>query len=263
MLKVAAATALTTVLLLATGARPRPAAPQADARISQIAAASGCARHRWPERGRAPVGYIKGMALMYAKSFCESRAGGPAVDVMRRPLLRNGEDALVRYQGDLAAHGVDTGSEAERLRAIYTLAIGLGMRESSGNTTEGRDVTARNPTAASAEAGLFQTSFDSFNRSPALSRLNDQYRANTGGCLLDTFKEGIPRVVTRPVFGTGPGADYQRFTRECPAFATEYAMVMLRVNRTHFGPIKRHEAEYFQPCNDMLRQVEAVASCGP
>jgi hypothetical protein len=264
MLKVATATTLMTVLLLATGgAMPHPAAPQADRRIAEIAAASPCARHIWPGRGRAPVGYIKGVALTYAKSFCESRAGGGAVDIMRRPLTRNGQDALVHYQSALAAHGVNVNSDTERLRALYTLAIGLGMRESSGNTTEGRDLTARRPTANSAEAGLFQTSFDSFNVSPALSQLFDQYRANTGGCLLDTFREGIPRVITRPVFGTGPGADYQRFTRECPAFATEYVMVMLRVNRRHFGPINRHEAEYFQPCNNMLREVEAVASCTP
>jgi hypothetical protein len=262
-LKAATAITLTLILLLAAGARPRMATPQADSRIAGIAAASPCARHAWPGRGRAPVGYIKGVALVYAKSFCESRAGSPAVAVMRRPLTRDGQDALVRYQSDLAAHSVDMNSEAERLRALYTLAIGLGMRESSGNTTEGRDVTAKHPTADSAEAGLFQTSFDSFNASPALSQLFDQYKANTAACLIDTFKEGIPRVITRPVFGTGPGADYQRFTRDCPAFATEYAMVMLRVNRTHFGPINRHEAEYFQPCNDMLKEVEAAASCTP
>ena len=86
---------------------------------------------------------------------------------------------------------------------------------------------------------------------------------NTSTCLLDTFKEGIPHVITRPVLGTGPGADYQRFTRDCSAFATEDAMVMLRVNRRHFGPINKLEAEYFQPCNDMLRQVEAAATCTP
>jgi hypothetical protein len=263
MLKVAAAVVLSLALLIAPGARTRPAASQINGRVADIAAASPCASHRWPGRGRAPVGYIKGMALTYAKSFCESRAGGSAVDVMRRPLTRNGQDALVRYQSDLAAHGVDVNSDAERLRALYTLGIGLGMRESSGNTTEGRDLTATHPTANSAEAGLFQTSFDSFNVSPALSQLSDQYKANTGVCLLDTFKEGIPRVITRPIFGTGPGADYQRFTRDCPAFATEYAMVMLRVNRTHFGPINRHEAEYFESCNDMLKQVETVASCTP
>jgi len=263
MFKVAATTALMMALLLATGASPRPAAPQAASRIAKIAAASRCARQNWTGRGRAPIGYIKGMALTYAKSFCERRAGGAAVDIMRRPLTRNGQDALVRYQADLAAHGVNVNSDAERLRALYTLAIGLGMRESSGNTTEGRDLTARRPSANTAEAGLFQTSFDSFNLSPALSQLNDQYRANTGGCLLDTFKEGIPRVITRPVFGTGAGADYQRFTRDCPAFATEYVMVMLRLNRTHFGPINRHEVDYVQSCNDMLREVEGAASCAP
>lgn len=261
MLRFAAAVALSSALLGAAGAVPKPATPQNDGRIAEIAATSPCARHRWPGRGRAPVGYIKGVALTYAKSFCESRAGGSAIDIMRRPLMRNGQDALAHYERDLATHSVDTSNEVERLRALYTLGIGLGMREISGNTTEGRDLTARRPTANSAEAGLFQTSFDSFNASPALSMLFDQYKANTGACLLNTFKEGIPRVITRPVFGSGPGADYQRFTRDCPAFATEYVMVMLRINRRHFGPINRHEAEYFQACNDMLKQVEAVATC--
>lgn len=201
------------------------------------------------------------MARVYAKSFCESRgAAETPASVMRQP-LRGDQDTLVHYRDALSDAGVDVTNDIERLRALYTLGIGLGMRESSGNTTEGRDITARNPTASSAEAGLFQQSFDSLNRSPALADLLGQYRANTGACLLETFKEGIPRVVTRPVFGTGDGAEFQRFTRACPAFATEYAMVLLRVNRRHFGPINRREAEFFGPCNDMLKEVEAVATC--
>jgi hypothetical protein len=203
------------------------------------------------------------MALMYAKSFCESRgAAGEAVAIMKQPLMR-GEDALVRYRDDLARNGVEVGNDIERLRALYTLGIGEGMRESSGNTTEGRDTTVRHPTVAGAEAGLFQQSFDSFGKSPVFARLFDQYKANTGTCRLDIFKEGIPGVITRPVFGTGPGAEFQRFTRDCPAFATEYAMILFRINQTHFGPIKRHEVEYFQPCNEMLKEVEAAASCTP
>lgn len=263
MRRLVSLTSFLLALLGAVGATPPAATLQADARIGDIAARSDCARHRWRNRGRAPVGYVKGVALTYAKSFCESRApAGGAVAVMQQPLAGD-QDALVHYRDALVSSGVDVSSDVERLRALYTLGIGLGMRESSGNTTEGRDLTASNPTASTAEAGLFQQSFDSIDRSPALRPLFDQYRADTGACRLELFKEGIPRVVRRPVFGTGPGAEFQRFTRECPAFATEYAMVLLRVNRRHFGPINRREAEYFQPCNDMLREVEAAATCAP
>lgn len=263
MPRLVAVAAILLALVCADGATP-PAVPnQADGRIADIAARSACARRSWRNRGRAPVGYIKGVAQVYAKSICESRgSAGRAVTVMKQP-LQGDQDALVRYRDALARNGVDVGNDTERLRALYTLGIGLGMRESSGNTTEGRDITARNPTASSAEAGLFQQSFDSMNRSPALAPLFEQYRAATGACLLETFREGIPRVVTRPVFGTGAGAEFQRFTRACPAFATEYAMVLLRVNRRHFGPINRGEAEFFGPCYDMLREVEAAATCAP
>ena len=263
MMKPIIVMALLLALFWAVGATPPLATYQADRRIADIAARSACARHVWRNRGRAPVGYIKGVAQVYVKSFCESRgSAGSAVSVMNQRLQGN-DDALVHYRDALRRNGVDVNSDIERLRALYTLGIGLGMRESSGNTTEGRDITVRNPTASNAEAGLFQQSFDSLHRAPALAELFEQYRANVGACDLETFKEGISRIVTRPVFGTGAGAEFQRFTRECPAFATEYAMVLLRVNRSHFGPINRKEAEFFQPCNDMLREVEAVATCTP
>jgi hypothetical protein len=240
-----------------------PQTPPADSRITDIAAASDCAKHNWIARGRAPLGYVKGVALIYAKSFCESKGSvETAAAVMKRPLQRDGQDSLVRYQDDLTRNGVDVNSDVERLRALFALGIAEGMRESSGNTTEGRDVTARHPTAESAEAGLFQVSFDSFGKSPALAKLFDQYKANAGACRLETFMEGV-RDRRASVFGSGTAAEFQRFTKECPAFATEYAMVMMRVNRKHFGPIERHEAEFFAPCNAMLKQVETVLTCTP
>lgn len=263
-MKLFAVIALLLVLFCGIAAVPDSARPQTGNHAAQIARSSDCARHRWNNRGVAPVGYIKGVALVYAKSFCEiSGSVETAATVMKQPLRRDGQDALVRYEDDLARNGVDVTNEVQRLRALYTLGIGQGMRESSGNTTEGRDLTAQHPSASSAEAGIFQTSFDSLSRSAALPKLLDQYRAHPGACLLDVFMEGISHVVTRPVFGTGPGAEFQRFTRECPAQATEYALIMLRVNRRHFGPIIRKETEYFQPCNDMLKQVEAVTTCTP
>lgn len=263
-MKLIAALALSVAALCATATIAQRATSPTEQSIADIAARSDCARHNWKQRGRAPVGYIKGMALMYAKSFCESKGSiETAATIMKQPLRENGEDSLVRYRVDLRTSGIDVAIDIERLRALYTLGIGEGMRESSGNTTEGRDANAMHPSANTAEAGLFQTSFDSITRSPALAKLFEQYKADAGACRLEIFKERIPTVDTRPVFGTGPGAEFQRFTRVCPAFATEYAMVLLRINRTHFGPIKRHEAEFFKPCSDMLKQVEAVATCTP
>lgn len=254
-MKLITVTALHLTLFCAIGAMPPAATFQADKRITDIAAGSACARRVWRNRGRAPVGYIKGVALTYAKSFCESKSSAEtAATVMKQP-LGGAQDALVHY-------GIGGSNDIERLRALYTLGIGLGMRESSGNTTEGRDITVNNPTASNAEAGLFQQSFDSFNKSPALATLFNQYKANPGVCRLETFMEGI-RDKRRSVVGTGDGAEFQRFTKACPAMATEYAMVMLRVNRRHFGPINRKEAEFVQQCNDMLKEVETAVICTP
>ena len=265
MIRLSPAVALFLVLLLCTtGAGTQTPLSATQQRIADIAARSSCARTDWTQRGFAPVGYIKGMALMYAKSLCESRGTpGPAAAVMKRPLMAGGEDALVRYRVDLSQNGVDVNNDIERLRAIYTLAIGEGMRESSGNTTEGRDTTVKHPPPETAEAGLFQQSFDSFGRSPIFAALFDQYKANPAACLLDTFKEGIPRVVREPVVGDGRAAEFQTFTRECPAFATEYAMILFRINQRHFGPVRRHEAQYIQRCNNMLKEVEAIVTCTP
>src|SRR5690349_14302576 len=46
---------------------------QADAiaRLCNIASNSAIAPYHWANRGRAPAGYIKGMAVSYAKVYCE------------------------------------------------------------------------------------------------------------------------------------------------------------------------------------------------
>jgi len=61
-----------------------------------------------------------------------------------------------------------------------------------------------------------------------------------------------------PELGNGTGAAFQRMMKTCPAFATEYAVVMLRINRKHFGPINRHEAELRPECEKMLEAIEGM-----
>jgi hypothetical protein len=55
--------------------------------INRIVAGSPIRNYDWNNRGRAPIGYIKGIALMYARSYLELKTGqDSAVKVMCQPL---------------------------------------------------------------------------------------------------------------------------------------------------------------------------------
>ncbi|MFV0387904.1 MAG: hypothetical protein ACK5NT_04035, partial [Pyrinomonadaceae bacterium] len=142
-------------------------------------------------------------------------------------------------------------------------ATGLGMRESSGRTNVGWDKSKLKlpkpiqPTEENSEAGLFQVSWDSRNRSPYLLKLYEQYKSNPNKCQLETFSEGV-KPKSEPVIGNGKGAEFQTFQKECPAFAAEYVNIMLRVNRTHFGPLKERRAEYLKSVEEMFRDIEKI-----
>jgi hypothetical protein len=214
-----------------------------DEATLKAAAQSECGRHFWKQRGKAPAGFIKGMAASKSPDSVAAALAGTS--------FKSERDALALY-------GKGGGSQDDRLRAIYALAISEGMRESSGNTTEGYDRTVKKQTAEIAEAGLFQVSHDSLRASPVLQKVWDRFAASPADCNLSIFGEGIKRV-NRPEVGTGKGAEFQRFTRVCPAFAAEYAAVMMRANLNHFGPIKRKEAELLPTCVAMFEQVEQAA----
>lgn len=204
------------------------------------------------------MGYIKGVAQSYAQAYCEVKAGKDSAATFTASVMDKPQnDALVHY-------GKADGQPVERLRHVYALALGEGMRESSGNPTEGPDasVPAAKQTAETAEAGLFQVSHDSFGNSKWLARLFTQFKADPALCHRATYLEGV-KDKQRAVVGAGAGADFQQFTKDCPAFATAYAAVMFRVNKRHFGPIVRKEAELLPACVSMLQAVEmeADAAC--
>jgi hypothetical protein len=226
-------------------------------KVSSIAAVSPIAKYFWKERGKAPIGYIKGVAVTYVKSYLELKSKlNSATSVISQPVGDENADALSWYE-------IKPNSDVERLRAVYTLALGLGMRESSGNTTVGWDKSKLKakppikPTAENSEGGLFQVSWDSRNRSPWLLKLYEQYQANPNQCSLPVFTE---KVTDRkePIFGSGDGAKFQKFMKDCPALATEYVMVMLRVNRRHFGPVNTKKAEYKPEAEKMFKDIEAT-----
>lgn len=242
---------------------------QIVSKILTVAGNSSCASYSWKDRGRAPKGYIKGIALSYARSLCrldDNRADRrtPASLMARAATGNTSKDALAHYRSTFDSKGlVTTRSGEDTLRSLYTLAVGFGMRESSGKYCEGYDVAAgTNRSSSEAEAGLFQTSYNSISASAELKKLYNEYSANKNRCQLNVYKEGVT-CKARAILGSGAGAAYQKLSKECPAFATEYAMVMLRVLRKHYGPINRKEAEVTSACANMLDQVENLVLSKP
>lgn len=228
--------------------------------ITQIAAGSDLAHFSFKDRGVAPAGFIKGMAVVYARVFCKLKAGDAAAIEMAKAKTQNeNKDALAFYNQKFADIGMknDT-SGADTLRHLFVLLIGLGMRESSGRFCEGRDRSTSNVTAETAEAGLFQASFNARTASPLLTTLFDKYSTNPSG-FVEIFREG---VICKPKdlenFGSGKGEKFQRLSKECPAFAVEFAAIILRNMRKHFGPTNRKEAQVLKECDVMLKAVQQV-----
>ena len=112
---------------------------------------------------------------------------------------------------------------------------------------------------------------------PALDGLFQSYSANQDHCLLDVFRGSITcRVVqshnpqcpsaTNGVAGAGPGADWQKLTRSCPAFATEYGAVVLRKHggpKGEFNPIRKQQAELRPECDAMLHEAQTLVEHHP
>ncbi|HEY5779024.1 MAG TPA: SH3 domain-containing protein [Terrimicrobiaceae bacterium] len=226
--------------------------------ISKIASTSAIAHYKWKDRGVAPLGYTNGMALVFASVYCKLKAGDPAaMEISKADTGNRNVDALAWYAQEFRRAGMDNeGSGVSTLRHVFVLLFGLGMRESSGRYCEGRDRSARNTTAASAEAGLFQTSYNATRAHPRLQQIFEQYLANPSD-FVDVFKKGV-RCTASDLenFGSGRGKEFQRLSKECPAFATEFAALGLRVIRAHWGPITRREVEIRPECNTMLLEVQ-------
>ncbi len=225
--------------------------------IQSIAASSSCASYSFSGRGRAPLAYIKGMALTFAKSYCRLKTSpSNMTNILAASQGVSSLDALALYSTNFSGLGMDVNTAGESsLRSLYTLGVGLGMRESSGKYCEGRDMSASNTSASTAEAGMFQTSYDSISASSELSNLFAEYRNDPSKCFLDVYKVGVSCSASS-ISGSGIGAEFQTFNKSCPAFAAEYAMLMLRVRRNHYGPIIRKEAEVAPVCNSMLKSIQ-------
>lgn len=231
--------------------------------ITDMAEVSQCAKYKFKNRSVAPKGYIKGMSLAYAQVLCE-KSGEPLTTASQRAVAGNTRDALSHY-------GIYTDTP---LRDTYNLLIGLGMRESSGKHCEGRDMSASNVSADTAEAGLFQSSYNirvglingKYIVDKRLDGLYQDYKLKLGKdkCLLHVFKEGVTCSDSNWFdYGTGEGKTFQKLNKNCPAFSVSTAAVAVRMRMSHYGPLKRKEAELVPACEEMLIKVEEIIKDHP
>lgn len=226
-------------------------------RVIAIAKASAIASYSWRNRGQAPTGYIQGIAITYGEACEDLAAGDEVVAAIAAPLLGDdAHDALDWYDAILGDAGLSLDNANARLTAVFAILLGLGMRESSGKHCEGRDISAANVTAETAEAGLFQVSHNSIRAHPLLEPLFAHYQGRDD--LLSVFDDGVHCSASSwKDWGEGPGVEFQALTKSCPKFAVLYAALLLRHQRKHWGPINRKEAEVTADTAALLSAVRA------
>jgi hypothetical protein len=216
----------------------------------------------WSDRGLAPSGYAKGMAVAFARVYAKWKMRNSAALVMAA--ANSGDDtrdALSWYNSRFQPKAMDNSKAgADTLRHLFVLLFGLGMRESSGRYCEGRDRSARNISADSAEAGLFQMSWDAHTADAEILRLFGEYHASQDDGLLAIFREGVTaHQYDLESYGSGDGRAFQDLCKSKPLFAVECAAVGLRAIRRHWGPINRHEAVIAPSVDRLFAMVQAIA----
>ena len=245
---------------------PTSTATVAD--IDAIALASSCYKYSWKDRGQAPKGYMKGVAETFARAVCQPMRSD-VVLVSKKKTTDDVHDVLSWYNSNYTALGMSNDvAGVVTMRHVYTLLIGLGMRESSGEHCCGRDTSATNTSSSAAEAGAWQTSYDSHSYSTELDKRFDLYRKTPPKCFLEAYKDGVSCSSTDwAIWGTGTdGRDFQEISKECPAFSAEYAAMMLRLSGGsvgHYGPLRRKEAELRPECDQMLQKVQTLVESNP
>lgn len=212
----------------------------------------------WKDRGKPPDGYYNGMAKTFALAMTKLADGDPGADIMAGKASGDAEhDALTYYASEFAAKGMKNNSDGvDTLRHLFVMMTGLGMRESSGNPWEGRDMTATNVESDTCEAGLFQTSWNISNFATEIKDLLGEYTADPNGFQPTFAEDSEPSPDNLDIYGSGDGAMYQWLAKQSPAFAVLVTGVGMRLGRKHWGPIERREVEIRAEVDDLLQDVQ-------
>lgn len=215
----------------------------------------------WPDRGTPPPGYYAGMAKTFALAVSRYNDGDAAAAIMAQAKDDPDEDALAYYAAEFAAQGMDNNvAGLDTLRHLFVMAVGLGMRESSGDCWCGRDMSASNTSSTTAESGLFQTSWNISSCSGEIGELLDEYRQDPNG-FQSTFGAGLsPSTSDLDIYGSGDGATYQWLSKFAPAFHVLVTAIGMRRLRAHWGPIGRREVDIMPEVDDLLLEVQQLVS---
>ena len=229
--------------------------------ICDIANDSAIRYYSWRDRGQAPAGYTQGMACAFAQSYRKLKQGHPAAVEMAKARSSSDKDALNVYKSNFENLGMNNETAGvNTLRHLYALMLGHGMRESSGRYCEGRDQAATNVQSDTAEAGLFQTSYNAHSASdPEFDNLMDEYSQsqNKATCYLSQFDDGVSCSSGEwECYGSGVGYTFQDLCKHCPAFAVETCALTLRNLCNHYGPIIRKETELRADADAMFKMVQ-------
>jgi hypothetical protein len=241
---------------------PAPLSSKQQLDIAAIAITSKIASYSWRDRGQAPAGYVKGFALAWANTYRQLLMGyEPAVE-MAKANTGNEKDALYQYKDTFRSLGMDNSKDGpDTLRHLWTLLMGLGMRESSGKHCEGRDQSASNTSSDTAEAGLYQTSWNAHSCSDSFDQLFTDFSVGAASDnpqgFLTFFEQGVSCSSSSwDNYGSGDGAAFQEMCKTQPSFACETCAITLRNLCNHYGPIVRFEVEVKPDAEKMLRAVQ-------
>lgn len=207
-------------------------------------------------QGRAPIGFLRGVASTYAWALCNK--SGDVYQIASQPLGDAKKDALTHY-------GFKGQSAEDRLNGTFSLIIGSAGQETSWRWCLGKDPGAQNTTAETCEAGLYQTSWNSRHAHPALRRLYDAFVEYPLACFEQEYKANLATCSAANLknWGTGEGVNFQYMSKGCPGFATEYHAIMLRVGRSHYGPVNTKKSELKPQCTAMFESIRQLVAKDP
>jgi hypothetical protein len=231
--------------------------------ICQIAMDSAIAVYSWEGRGYAPPGYTKGMAVAFSTVVRKWMTNDSSALEMAKANTHDSDvDALSWYAGYFSDYHMDNSKDGlDTLRHLFVLQMGLGMRESSGQYCCGRDMSATNVESDTAEAGLFQMSWNASNSSDEMDKLMQEYASQPPQCALKIFEDGVSCSSSDwSCYGSGDGYEYQELAKHCPQFAVETTAIGLRNIRQHWGPINRYEVEIRSEADEMFKQVQDLVT---
>jgi hypothetical protein len=229
--------------------------------ITQLAWSHEISDYQWKDRGQAPAGFIKGMAIAYAQACLRFDADDPiALEMAKANTHDDNADALSWYASEFNKLGMSNEeSGRDTLRHLYAFMIGSGMRESSGQHCAGRDTSATNTSSTTAEAGAFQTSFNASSCCTDFLNLFDQYTIESPQGYVNVWAEDVDCASSDwQSYGSGDGYDFQEKCKWSPTFAVETHAITLRNLKSHYGPVQRKEVEIREEADDLLRQVEDI-----